>query len=219
MVAMPDAPIFAALAAGDHDRLAAILTGDPAAASARDDVGLSVLMSARYRFDLRSVELIQGAGQALDIFEASALDVEARVAELLAFDPSQAFHLAPDGFSALHLAAFFGAPRCARLLTNAGARVNVLSRNDFGVMPLHSALAGRHVEVCRILVGAGADVNAPQQEGYRPLHQAVEHNDTELVEMLMAVGADPSLPNDAGETAADFAGRLGHVALEARLRS
>jgi ankyrin repeat protein len=175
-------------------------------------------MSARYRFDEPAMEILRAAGRPLDIFEASAFDDADRVAVLLGSDPSQAFHLQADGFSALHLAAFFGGPRSARLLVVAGARVDLVSRNDFAVRPLHSALAGRHVEVCRVLVDAGADVNATQREGYRPLHQAVEHGDTELVDLLLSAGADPALTNDVGEAAADFALRHGHRELAARLR-
>jgi ankyrin repeat protein len=209
MVAMPDAPIMAALEAGDREAMAAIVAADPTAALTRDHQGVSVLMLARYRFDRVAIALLRAAGQPLDVFEAAALDEPDRVAELLAIDRGQAFHLNADGFSALHLAAFFGSPSSARLLVDAGARVNLVSRNDFVVMPLHSAAAGRHIEVSRILVGAGADVNASQQAGIRPLHEAAEHGDVELVDLLLAAGADPALTSDAGETPAALAERVG----------
>jgi len=219
MVAMPDSPIFAALAASDRDGMASILSADPEAAVSRDANGISILMAARYRFDMRAVELIRAAGQPLDIFEATIVDDATRVRHLLTLDPSQVFHLSADGFSALHYAAFFGAPAAARVLVDVGAPIDKYSANDFGVMPLHSALAGRHREVCRILVDAGADVDAIQREGHRPLHLAVEHDDVELIEMLVAAGADRSLTNDVGETAVQSAERLGRSQAAARLRA
>jgi ankyrin repeat protein len=214
---MPESPIFTALAAGDHDAMAAIVATDPTQAMARDADGVSVLMAARYRFDEQAMMILRGADQPLDVFEASAFDEADRTATLLAAEPSQAFHLQADGFSALHLAAFFGALAAARSLVAAGARVNLVSRNDFRVMPLHSAIAGRHAGVARILIPAGADVNAAQREGYRPLHQAAEHGDAELIEMLLVAGADPSLTNDAGESPAEFARRHGHDEVAERL--
>ena len=92
------------------------------------------------------------------------------------------------GTTALHLAAFFGKAESTRILLEAGAEVNVYSRNALGVQPLHSAAAGRHIEVCRLLVAAGADVDARQREDYTPLHEAAQHGDPELVELTFLIG-------------------------------
>src|SRR5439155_4037813 len=48
---------------------------------------------------------------------------------------------AEDGFQPLGLASFFGHVDTARVLVEGGADVNSASRNDFKVMPLHSACA------------------------------------------------------------------------------
>ena len=67
--------------------------------------------------------------------------------ELLDEDPSLANAWAEDGFQPLGLASFFGHVEAARLLVERGAEVNSASRNDFKVMPLHSAAATGDPEV------------------------------------------------------------------------
>jgi ankyrin repeat protein len=118
----------------------------------------------------------------------------------------------------LHFAAFFGKAEAARVLLEHGASVEVYTRNPFANQPLHAAAAGRHVEVCRVLIAAGADVNATQHGGFTPLHEAAQHGDVEMTELFLSAGADPSLATDAGDTAADIAVAAGHADLASRLR-
>jgi uncharacterized protein len=124
----------------------------------------------------------------------------------------------PDGFTALHYAAFFGKLEAARELLSAHASVDVYTRNPFENQPLHAAAAGRHLEVCRLLLGGGADVNATQHGGYTPLHEAAQSGDVELAELFLSAGADPSVREDAGRTPAEVAEAAGHHDLAARIR-
>ena len=86
------------------------------------------------------------------------------------------------------------------------------------VQPLHSAAAGLHHEVCRVLIAAGADVNATQRNGFTPLHAAAQHGDDELVELLLSAGADPTARTDDGDTPADTAEASGHADVGRRIR-
>ena len=96
--------------------------------------------------------------------------------------------------------------------------VNSVADNELGVQPLHSAAAGRHLEVCRLLLAAGADVNARQAGGFAPLHAAAQNGDPELVELLLSARADPLAATDAGDTPATTAEAAGHVDVARRLR-
>jgi ankyrin repeat protein len=58
-------------------------------------------------------------------------------------------------------------------------------------------------EVTRILLLAGADVNAVNQSKRTPLHNAASWCTIESVEMLLDAGADPYLVDDDGRTALD----------------
>ena len=207
-----------AVFAADAARVAELVALDPALASVRDPDGVSVLMLSRYRSDRATTDALLAADPELDIFEATSLGYIDRLHERLDEDPDRATAFSPDGFTALHLAAFFGKTEAARTLIDSGAAVDVYSRNDLLVQPLHSAAAGRHHEVCRLLIATGADVNATQRHGFTPLHAAAQHGDDELVELLLSAGADPSAQRDDGQTPADTADAAGHVDIARRLR-
>jgi ankyrin repeat protein len=212
------ADLIEAVNAGDADRVRSILADDSWLVAARDQAGVSVLMLARYRFDRDVTDALLAADPELDVFEAAALGYVDRLRERLLDDEAAVAAFSPDGFTALHFAAFFGKAEAARVLLEHGAAVDVYTRNAFANQPLHAAAAGRHVEVCRILLAAGADVNATQHGGFTPLHESAQHGDVEMTELFLSAGADPALTTDAGETPGDLAAAAGHVDLASRLR-
>jgi len=214
-----DAELIEAVTADDADRVMSLLADDPTLAAARDEHGVSALMLSRYRSAREVTDALLAVDPDLDVFEAAALGYIDRLRERLSEDPSRATAFSADGFTALHYPAFFGKAEAARVLLEAGAGVNVYSRNDFAVEPLHSAAAGRHLEVCRILLAAGADVNARQRHGFTPLHAAAQHGDDELVELLLSAGADPAARLDDGKTPAETADAAGHIDIANRLRT
>lgn len=215
---MPDATeLFAAIDAADDARLEALLAADPGLAGARDEAGLSAVLHALYRNRRATAERLAAAAGRLDVFEAATLDRAETLRSLLAAEPELATAWSPDGFTALHLAAFFGGGDGARLLLEAGADPNIRSRNDFGVLPLHSAAAGARAEVVAALLQAKADPDVAQRHGYRPLHGAAENGDRRSVELLLAAGADRHLTTDDGRTPADLARAAGHEEIAALL--
>jgi uncharacterized protein len=219
-LAMPDAAdLIAAVTAGDPGSVADLLAADPTLANARDEAGVSALLLARYRSDRAVLDALLAADPDMDVFDAAALGHIDRLRHRLDEDPARATAYAGDGFTALHLAAFFGKVEAARVLLTAGALVDAYGRNDFANQPLHSAAAGRHIEVCRVLLGAGANVNATQHEGFTPLHASAQSGDVELSELFLSAGADPSTPATDGRTPIDVAAAAGHVDLAARLRA
>ena len=213
--------LFAAIRTGDETAVERVLAQDATLAGARDPQGLTAVMLARYfsfsRTGVLDRLLVARGDDDLDVFEAAATGRTARVRTLLAGDLGLARAWSVDGFTALHLAAFFGAEPAAELLLDAGADPDVASRNDQGVHPLHSAVAGRAFSIARRLVEAGADVDALQRDGFRPLHAAAQNGDELTVELLLVAGADPALAAGDGRIAADFAQEAGHSELAERL--
>ena len=212
------AEMMAAVATGDADRVAALLAEDPALAMARGADGVSALLLARYRFDRPTMDVLLAADPDLEVVEAAALGRIARLRECLADDAGSVTAMSPDGFTALHLAAFFGKTEVTRILLAAGARVDTYTTNDFANQPLHAAAAGRHIEVCRLLLAAGADVDATQHGVFTPLHEAAQHGDAEMVELFLSAGADPTAAVEDGVTPADLAEKAGHHDVATRLR-
>ena len=150
-------------------------------------------------------------GAPVDIFEASVLGKVDRIQEILKSNPARVSEHAPDGFTPVALAAFFGQPAAVKALIAAGADVNAAAKNALKVQALHAAVAGRNLEIVKAVLEAGADPNAQQQAGFRPIHEAGTNANRALAELLIAHGADPSLPNDDGKNAIDLAREKGHA--------
>ena len=75
----------------------------------------------------------------------------------------------------------------------------------------HAALAGRSLDVARLLLEAGADPNAAEHGGYAPLHQAAEPGDLPLIRLLLDRGARTDRKDDQGRTPLDLAEAGGHT--------
>jgi ankyrin repeat protein len=179
---------------------------------------LSELLEAVYRGDEERVAEILAGAPELDIFEAAAVGRADRVEQLLDVEPGLVSAWTADGFTPLHLAAFFRRPETARLLVERGALVDVVARNEqLQVTPLQSAAAAREEETAALLLERGADPNTRQRGGFTSLHAAAQHGDEPFVALLLAHGADPTLAADDDRTAADFARDGGHAELAARL--
>jgi ankyrin repeat protein len=210
---------FAAVRSGNSSELSRMITENPALASSKDDKGVSLILFASYHRQADIVQLLRGVVERLDIFEALALDgTSARVAELLDASPALAGSYSGDGFTPLHLAAYFGNAGAARLLLDRGADPDAGSRNAMALRPIHSAAVSRSLEIVKMLVDRGAQVNARQHGGWTPLHAAAFIGDLAMVEYLVTHGADIALASDDGKTALEMALEKGHAAVAEWLR-
>ncbi|KAG6928182.1 NFKB inhibitor beta, partial [Chelydra serpentina] len=106
------------------------------------------------------------------------------------------------GHTALHLACREGWRDCARWLLASLSGHRPCEGNDAcalldctnydGYTPLHVAVLRKDLEVVKLLVGAGADLNKAELScGRSPLHLAVESQSPDVVECLLRAGADP----------------------------
>ena len=124
-----------------------------------------------------------------DVLEAAALGRLDVLRTHLEGDPEALTARTPEGFTALHLAAFFGGAGAVRAILATGADPDADNRNTFEVHPIHSAVAvGDHASV-RALLEAGADPNVEQQGGHTPLTAAIHQQDSEMEALLREFGA------------------------------
>lgn len=213
--------LFTSIESGDVVEVKQIILTDPAAIGARNAEGLSPIVFAAYWGRDEIVRELLSVAPPLDLWEASTVGATARVSELIGEDPSLIESRSPDGFTALHLACFFGHPETTRRLVEAGADVSVRTTNALDNQPLHAAVAGNRADArlasVQLLLDAGAPVNERQSGGFTPLMSAALNGDTPVLDLLLARGADPTLKDDEGRSAADRAGSAGHQDLVARL--
>jgi ankyrin repeat protein len=151
----------------------------------------SPVLLALYEGRREDVDRLRAESGELDLFEASALGDVDRLRELLdaGADPNE---FAPDGFFALGLACFFKHPDAVRLLLDHGADVHQRARNEqIQVLPIHSAAANNgSVEIVRMLLDAGADVNVTQPGGFRAIDAARQEQNEQLERLLLERGAE-----------------------------
>ena len=128
-------------------------------------------------------------------------------------DPAAVGAFAYDGWTALHLAAFFGQLDATARLLEAGASLAAVSRNSLTNTPLHAAVAGGHVEVALFLIARGADADAADAGRHTPLHIAAEAGYLPVVEALLARGADPHAVDVEDKTPLSRAAARNHTAV------
>jgi len=208
-----DARLQAAIEAGDGDAVDELLRSAPELARARRG-DLSAVMVAAYQGKPDIAHKLLAARGPADFFEAAALGLVDRVGAFVGWDPRCVVSRSPDGFTALHLASFFGHPDIVRRLLDHGVDVEPVADNPSKVRPLHSAVAGRSPEVVDLLLQGGADPNVRQEGGFTPLMGAAAAGCEEMVRRLLEAGAEKGARTDDGKTALDLALERGHEHLE-----
>lgn len=175
--------------------------------------GASLLLLSVYFGNDELTQFIAERKKEWNIFEATACGLLAVVKDILQKDPKQIDAYAADGFTPLGLSAFFKHEALVEFLLKAGANPSLPSNNAFKVAPLHSAAASKNVRIAQLLINAGADVNAKQQEGITPLHSAAHNGDLEMAQLLLSNGSKKYQTTEKGKTPYDYAAEIGHVEL------
>jgi ankyrin repeat protein len=170
---------------GDLGKVRSILTDNFLLASQRLPNGESPLMAALYRGQHEVFAVLIDAGAEIDVFAASATG---RIEDLRrVLDDRSVNSFAYDGWTPLHLAAFFGHLDAVRLLLEAHAAVDTVSQNNLKNTPLHAATAGKHQDVALLLLGHGADPLFTDAGGYTALEIARQN---QLDRVVAAVSPD-----------------------------
>src|SRR5882724_7305787 len=105
-----------AIKAGEFERVKAMVSGDLTLIDARSRTGESAILTAVYHRQKEIVNLLVARGVTMSLFEACAAGEIERVERLLVGDPHAVNGFSMDGWTPLHLAAFFGHTKLAELL-------------------------------------------------------------------------------------------------------
>src|SRR5262245_4631561 len=195
---------------GDMTALATLLADSPGLANTRDEKGNSPLLIATYTGRQEMVRVLLERGARPNFFEACAVGLTEDVRRHIRENPGAARQWAPDGWTPLHLAAFFGHREVAAALLEAGADVRALSRNVEANLPINAAAAGprpeRRPEIVRLLIDRGSPVDGRgSPSAHAPLHEAAYNGDVALVRLLLERGADRTLRTGDGQTPLEIA--------------
>ena len=185
----PREDLWLAICEGDHALIESIVKDRPELARGRTDEGVPWTLAAVYRGHSGVADLLLRHGAELDPFTAAALGRTDQLAVLLDRAEASVEDRSPDGWTSLHLAAFFGHRETAAMLLDRGADLGARSQNEIANTPLHAAIAGGRNAVAELLVERGADVNAVAK-GLRPLDIAAGREDDAMVTFLVEHGAD-----------------------------
>jgi ankyrin repeat protein len=167
------------------DDFPALLAAQPELVTAHNAQGVSALLLSIYHRRPDVTQALLEAGAPVGPLEAAALgDVEA-------LEHADLSVRGGDGFTPLHLAAFFGGAAAVEAILARGADPDADKDNTFKVHPLHSAVAVRDFAAARALLEAGANPNVRQEGGHTPLDGARHNQDTALERLLLEHGATP----------------------------
>ena len=97
-----------------------------------------------------------------------------------------------------------------RLLSIRNINVNVKD-DEYGWTPLHWAARNGRVEISRLLLQNGAELNAKGNYGSSPLHCSAIQGHIDILHLLVENGADLEAQGNDGERALHCAADLGHL--------
>lgn len=187
-----------AIRKGNTGRVAELLKQDPGVIKARTRNGITPVLLAVYAGHPDIAEALIATGIEANIFEAAATGRISRVRELLKQNPELIKAYSADGWTALHLN--FGNLEIVKLTLDSGADINAISNNAFKATPLQGAAAMQKLELARLLIARGANVNCRGDEGGTPLHEAAGSGQIEFAKLLLEHGAAVNAKDDHGKT-------------------
>ena len=208
---MPDVKSFhEQVKRGDVEDVRSAIAQDPSLLDATNEAGQGAFLLARYYGREAVADYLLSLHPKLDLFNKCVAGQTSDVIAEIEGDEAFLEAHSADGWTLLHLAAFFGHPELAKALLNHGADINSRSTNSMKNTPLHAAVAGRKANVVQVLLDRGAEVNALQEGGWTALHGAAQSGDRVMVEMLLAHGANASARAGNNQSALDLALLKGH---------
>ncbi len=210
---------FAAIRANELDRVKALLASDRSLASAKNESGVSAVLTSVYSGRTEIRDLLLRGGATLELQDAAALGRLDRAKEIVEANAALAHSLSADGFPVIALACAFGHIEVARYLAQKGANINAVSTNGTGYNPLTGSVAGGHAEIAKWLLESGAKANYRYGAGYSPLLTAAANGRLDIIRLLLAHGADANAKTNDGKSAVSLAEERGHPTVAAFLKN
>jgi len=172
-------PIFNAAATSDLKRIRKLLANNSKLVNSANEMGWTPLHFVANTGNLKIAEYLIKKGARID----------------------SRSHI---GMTPLYVAATQGNTDVVKFLADHNANVNIpATRNKW--TPLMRASKKGFEKIVKILLSAGADVNAKSYIGWTALHAAVEEGSVHITKMLLKYGANPNIGDKKGKIALDLA--------------
>ncbi|TGL79131.1 ankyrin repeat domain-containing protein [Leptospira yasudae] len=196
--------IFQAIASGLKAKVIGLLKRDSSLFQSVTEEGITPVLFSLYYGKLDISKEIYEIHPERNLFEAAALGDLEEVKKIVSSSADSINSFSKDGWSALHLAAYFGHLDVAKFLISSGADLGLTSKSklSFGNTALHSAVATGKKAIVELLLEKGADANALQNPGsITPLHVAASRpGSLEIIQLLLKKGADKSKRSSEDQT-------------------
>lgn len=167
------------------------------------------------------IQLLLWARRGLDVYNnlrqtplhLAVITRQANMVEALLREGADPAALDRNGQTALHLCCEYDQRDCLSvILSRSSSSMCLEIRNYEGLSPLHLAVLRGHKDLARMLLDAGADINAMDiKSGQSPLMHAVESNNVDMVHFLIESGCDVNSQSYSGNTALHSACGRGQV--------
>uniref|UniRef100_A0A674N6Z9 Euchromatic histone-lysine N-methyltransferase 2 n=1 Tax=Takifugu rubripes TaxID=31033 RepID=A0A674N6Z9_TAKRU len=115
-----------------------------------------------------------------------------------------------DGYTGLHHAAKLGNLEIVNMLLETG-QVDVNAQDSGGWTPIIWAAEHKHLDVIKVLLNRGADVNIADKELNVCLHWAAYAGSVDIAELVLNAGCSLSSVNTHGDTPLHIASREGYL--------
>ncbi|XP_055708991.1 serine/threonine-protein phosphatase 6 regulatory ankyrin repeat subunit A isoform X3 [Phlebotomus papatasi] len=210
--------------AGNNDVLSEMIshmspTDISKALNKQSSVGWTPLLIASHRGHMELVNTLLANHARVDVFDIegrSALHLAAergyeQVCDALLTNKAFINSKSRVGRTALHLAAMNGFTHLVKfLIRDHNAVIDILTLRK--QTPLHLAAGNGQIEVCKLLLELGANIDATDDLGQKPIHVAAQNNFSEVAKLFLQ--AHPNLVNATskdGNTCAHIAAIQGSV--------
>uniref|UniRef100_A0A674N186 Euchromatic histone-lysine N-methyltransferase 2 n=1 Tax=Takifugu rubripes TaxID=31033 RepID=A0A674N186_TAKRU len=120
------------------------------------------------------------------------------------------YHVVEDGYTGLHHAAKLGNLEIVNMLLETG-QVDVNAQDSGGWTPIIWAAEHKHLDVIKVLLNRGADVNIADKELNVCLHWAAYAGSVDIAELVLNAGCSLSSVNTHGDTPLHIASREGYL--------
>uniref|UniRef100_A0A3Q3WC34 Uncharacterized protein n=1 Tax=Mola mola TaxID=94237 RepID=A0A3Q3WC34_MOLML len=170
---------------------------------------------------VKLIHLLLMAHRSLDIYNnlrqtplhLAVITQQSKMVEVLLREGADPCALDRNGQTAMHLCCEYDHQDCLSIVLSCPSLAKCLEiRNYQGLSPLHLAVLRGHKHLARMLIDAGADINAMDiKSGQTPLMHAVESNNADMVHFLIERGCDVNSQSYSGNTALHSACGRGQV--------